>query len=44
MKSIAGYKIKVLNSIVNIENDQIVTHQGISPYVWVENISITGEA
>ena len=30
--------------LVKIGNKQIVTHQGISPYVWVENISITGEA
>ena len=36
--------LKVLNSIVKIENEQVVTHQGISPHVWVENISVTGEA
>ena len=42
--TVAGDIIKVLNSIVRIENKQIVTHQGISPYIWVENISITGEA
>ena len=42
--TVAGDILKVLNSIVKIENDQIVTHQGISPYVWVENMSITGEA
>ena len=42
--TVAGDILKVLNSIVKIENDQIVTHQGISPHVWVENISITGEA
>ncbi len=42
--TIAGDILKVLNSIVKIENDPIVTHQGISPHVWVENISITGEA
>ena len=40
----AGDILKVLNSIVKIENEQIITHQGISPYIWVENISITGEA
>ena len=39
-----GDILNVLNSILNIENEQIVTHQGISPHVWVENISITGEA
>ena len=42
--TVAGDIIKILNSIVKIENEQIVTHQGISPHVWVENISITGEA
>ncbi len=42
--TVAGDILKVLNSIVKIENEQIVTHQGISPHVWVENISITGEA
>ena len=42
--TVAGDILKVLNSIVKIENEQVVTHQGISPHVWVENISITGEA
>ena len=42
--TVAGDILKVLNSIVKIENEQIVTHQGISPHIWVENISITGEA
>ncbi len=42
--TVAGDILKVLDSIVKIENEQIVTHQGISPHVWVENVSITGEA
>ena len=42
--TVAGDILKILNSIVKIENEQIVTHQGISPHVWVENVSITGEA
>ena len=42
--TVAGDILKVLNSIVKIETDSIVTHQGISPHIWVENISITGEA
>ncbi len=42
--TVAGDILKVLTSIVKIENEQVVTHQGISPFVWVENISITGEA
>jgi PmbA protein len=42
--TVAGDILKVLKNIVKIEKEQIVTHQGISPHVWVENISITGEA
>ena len=42
--TVAGDILNVLNSIVKIEEEQIVTHQGISPHIWVENISITGEA
>ena len=42
--TIAGDIKKVLSSIVKIEKEQIVTHQGISPYVWVDDMSITGEA
>ena len=42
--TVAGDILTVLNNIVKIENDQIVTHQGISPYVWVNDMSITGEA
>ena len=42
--TVAGDILKVLSSIVKIENEQIVTHQGISPHIWVENMSITGEA
>ena len=42
--TVAGDILKVLKSIVKIEKEQIVTHQGISPHVWVENMSITGEA
>ena len=42
--TVAGDILKVLKSIVKIENKQFVTHHGISPHVWVENVSITGEA
>ena len=42
--TVAGDILKLLNSIVKIESEQIVTHQGISPYVWVKDMSITGEA
>jgi len=42
--TVAGDILNVLSSIVKIENNPVVTHQGISPYIWIENISITGEA
>ena len=42
--TIAGDILNVLKSIVKIEDEQIITYQGISPHIWVENISITGEA
>ncbi len=42
--TIAGDILKVFNNIVKIEAEQIATHQGISPHVWVDEISITGEA
>tara|TARA_Y100001968_G_scaffold332333_1_gene390115 strand:- start:434 stop:1822 length:1389 start_codon:yes stop_codon:yes gene_type:complete len=42
--TVAGDILNVLMSIVKIENKQFVTHQGISPHVWVDNISVTGEA
>ncbi len=42
--TVAGDILNVLNSIAKIEDEQILTHLGISPHVWVENISITGEA
>ena len=42
--TVAGDIQKVLMNIVKIENEQVVTHQGISPHVWVEDMSITGEA
>ena len=42
--TIAGDILQVLTNIAKIENEQVLTHQGISPHVWVENMSITGEA
>ena len=46
MNSVSTYLPARLGGIngSKIENDQIVTHQGISPYIWVDDISITGEA
>ena len=31
-------------NIVNIESSQEVTTSGISPHIWVEELSITGDA
>tara|TARA_Y100001968_G_scaffold113737_1_gene103152 strand:+ start:20476 stop:21858 length:1383 start_codon:yes stop_codon:yes gene_type:complete len=42
--TIAGDIKDVLNSILNIEDDLFITHQGVSPHIWIDNISITGEA
>ncbi len=42
--TIAGDILDVLTTIVQLEDDQIITHQGVSPHVWVDNLSITGEA
>nr|AUG32671.1 putative modulator of DNA gyrase [Paulinella longichromatophora] len=40
----AGSICTLLNSILAIEDLPIVTPDGICPYIWVEGISITGEA
>lgn len=42
--TVAGDIRQVLNGIVHLESDAIVTHQGVSPHVWVDGLSITGEA
>ncbi len=42
--TIAGDINQVLNSIIKVEAEQIITTQGISPHIWVEDLKITGEA
>ena len=42
--TVAGDIRKVLNDIINIEDTQKVTTNGISPHVWINNLAITGEA
>jgi PmbA protein len=42
--TVAGDIRQVLNGIVHLESDATVTHQGVSPHVWVDGLSITGEA
>ncbi len=41
--TIAGDIMNVLKSIIQIESKQEFTHQGVSPHVWVEELSITGD-
>ena len=42
--TIAGDIKEVFKSILNIEEELIITHQGICPHIWVDNLKITGEA
>jgi len=42
--TVAGDIRTLLNSIVNMEAEQVITPGGVSPHVWVEGLSITGEA
>ncbi len=41
--TIAGDILNLLNNIIQIENEQIFTHQGVSPHIWVEELAITGD-
>ena len=38
------WSIKSYQNIVNIESNQVVTTSGISPHIWVDELSITGDA
>ena len=42
--TVAGDIRTVLNSILHLETNCEITHRGVSPHVWVEGLSITGEA
>ena len=42
--TVAGDIRKVLQNIIEIEDNQIYTHSGISPHIWVDSLSVTGEA
>ena len=42
--TVAGGIKEVLLNIIQVEDSQITTHQGVCPHVWVDNLSITGEA
>jgi len=41
--TVAGDIRQLLKAIVHLE-DPIVTHQGVCPHVWVEDLAITGDA
>jgi PmbA protein len=42
--TVAGDIRAVLNGIAHLESEAEVTHRGVSPHVWVDGLSITGEA
>ena len=42
--TVAGDIKNILSNIIFIEDESIITHQGVSPHIWVDNLSITGEA
>jgi len=41
--TVAGDFKTLLNNIINIESTQITTTNGISPHVWIKELSITGD-
>ncbi|WP_320667683.1 TldD/PmbA family protein [Prochlorococcus sp. MIT 1307] len=41
--TVAGDIKEVLNKIIQIEEQQEITHQGVSPHIWVDGLTITGE-
>ena len=42
--TVAGDIRQVLKSLLHLEDEIEITHQGAAPHVWVESLSITGEA
>ena len=42
--TVAGDFKTLLKEIINIEKEQYVTTSGISPHVWIKELSITGDA
>ena len=42
--TVAGDIRELLRSIVHLEPDSVITHEGVSPYIWVDGLAITGEA
>jgi len=42
--TVAGDIRDLMRSIVHLEPESVVTHEGVCPYVWVDGLAITGEA
>ena len=42
--TIAGDFKNLLKTIINVEEKQFITTSGISPHVWIKELSITGDA
>ena len=42
--TVAGDIRSLMNSIVHLEQDLEITTRGVAPHVWVDGLSITGEA
>ena len=42
--TVAGDIKNLLENIINIETKQELTTSGISPHVWVNELSVTGDA
>ena len=42
--TVAGDIRSVLSGIAHLEAESEVTHRGVSPHVWVDELTITGEA
>ncbi len=41
--TVAGDFKKIIKDIVNIEDKQVTTTNGISPHIWIKELSITGD-
>ena len=41
--TIAGDFLTLIKNLVQIEDIQYETHQGVSPHVWVEELAVTGD-
>ena len=41
--TVAGDIKYLLKNIINIENEEELTTSGISPHVWINELSITGD-